>query len=249
MATTSELLGWATTVRDFMLQTALRKKETISEGSYTVAYRKLFSHPEADKAVKSWLRHESVIGIQVLYSGRSREDIEDAIETGYKPLFEMLQARRVAEDEAAVKPPDVFIVHGHDHSLRDKLVDWVRESGFEPHVLADKPGMGRPLIQKFEETADVDYAIVIMTPDDVGGLPDASSLPRARQNVIFELGYFVCKLGRSHVALLVVGDIEKPSDYGDVSFVRYDGPSGKWRDKLREEMAAVNVKGRPTTTA
>ena len=45
-----------------------------------------------------------------------------------------------------------------------------------------------------------------MTPDDQGIAKDATDLkPRARQNVVFELGFFIGELGPERVAALVKG--------------------------------------------
>ena len=93
-----------------------------------------------------------------------------------------------------------FIVHGHDRELLFDLKDYLQNTlGLpEPVVLEQKPDGGRTIIEKFEEHAgEVDVAFVLMTPDDVGA---GGTLGRARQNVLFELGYF---LGISAVVLVV----------------------------------------------
>ena len=64
----------------------------------------------------------------------------------------------------------------------------------------------------FEDYSDVGFAVILMTPDDVGGLKGQEQKDRVRQNVVFELGYFIGKLGRNRVMALVDGDIETPTD-------------------------------------
>jgi predicted nucleotide-binding protein len=87
---------------------------------------------------------------------------------------------------------------------------FIEHLGFEPVMLHEQPNQGRTLIEKFEahgETAG--FAIVLMSPDDEGHARGAEKVtPRARQNVVLELGYFVGKLGRSHVCALKRGDLD-----------------------------------------
>lgn len=96
--------------------------------------------------------------------------------------------------------------------------------------------MGRTIIGKFrQETEGVGFAVVLMTPDDVGRAKDASDLnPRARQNVIFELGFFIGKLGPERVAAMVKGNVERPSDFDGVLYISLDQTD--WRAKLGKEL-------------
>lgn len=89
-----------------------------------------------------------------------------------------------------------------------------------------QPNRGRTVVEKFESVADTcDVAVVVWSPDDFGGLGAASGKAqrRARQNVVFELGYFYGALRRrsGYVAILEFGETEVPSDIGGV--IRIDG--------------------------
>ncbi len=97
------------------------------------------------------------------------------------------------------------------------------------------------IIEKFEDYADVGFAVVLLTPDDQGGLAEAATdqlQPRARQNVIFELGYFIGRLSRARVCPLYVAGVEIPSDYSGVVFVPLDD-AGMWRMQLAKELKAA----------
>lgn len=109
-------------------------------------------------------------------------------------------------------------------------------------ILHEQPNQGRTVIEKFEGSADVDFAVVLLTPDDVGHIADGSDepKPRARQNVIFELGYFVGRLGRSRVCALHKGGVEILSDYDGVIYVSMDDPQG-WRLLLAREIKAAGI--------
>ena len=110
------------------------------------------------------------------------------------------------------------------------------ELGFEAIILHERPNKGRTLITKFsEEAAGVGFAVVLITPDDPGKAERAVDLgPRARQNVVFELGFFIGKLGPERVVALVKGDVELPSDYDGVLYVSLDKED--WQNKLGMEL-------------
>lgn len=129
-----------------------------------------------------------------------------------------------------------FIVHGHDDASRETLARFLERLGIEAIVLHEQPTGGRTIIEKLEHYSDVDFAIVLLTPDDVGGeSTSATQQPRARQNVVLELGYFVGKLGRQHVCALYQGPLELPSDYLGVGYVPLD-QGGGWRLQLAKEL-------------
>ena len=132
----------------------------------------------------------------------------------------------------------VFVVHGRDLGARDTVTRFIESLGFEPIVLQEKPDQGRTVIEKFEFYADqASFTIIVATPDDSGGLKQNQDAleSRARQNVIFELGYFVGKLGRSNVSLLVKGRVDFPSDYYGVLHTKLDEADG-WKMKLMREL-------------
>lgn len=79
---------------------------------------------------------------------------------------------------------------------------------------------------------------MLLTPDDIGGAKDGSPSPRARQNVILELGYFIGRLGRERVCALRRGDAEIPSDYLGVVYHELD-PDGAWKQALAKELQAA----------
>jgi predicted nucleotide-binding protein len=109
--------------------------------------------------------------------------------------------------------------------------------GFEAVILHERANKGRSLITKFsEEAAGIGYAVVLMTPDDVGGKVGDDQRPRARQNVIFELGFFIGALGPERVAAIVAGDVERPSDYDGVVYIPFDAD---WKARLVRELEAA----------
>lgn len=146
---------------------------------------------------------------------------------------------RFANPDPAPRPLDltkVFIVHGHDGAPKAEVARFIEKLGFEAIILHERPNKGRTIITKFREEADgVGFAVVLMTPDDLGRAAAAADLnPRARQNVVFELGFFIGQLKPERVAALVKGNIEKPSDFDGVVYISLD--SADWHRQLGQEL-------------
>lgn len=131
-----------------------------------------------------------------------------------------IESKNLASEELSNR---IFVVHGRDDGAKDSVARFLSLLGLEPVILQEMPNNGRTIIEKFEDFSDVGFAIVLCTPDDVGALAsETDSLKRRpRQNVIFEWGFFVGKLGRGSVAALIKDDEDgqepvRPSDYDGV---------------------------------
>ena len=137
---------------------------------------------------------------------------------------------------------NVFIVHGRDEAARESVARVLEKLELQPIILKEKPSGGRTLIEKVEKYSDVGFAVVLLTPNDIGYLKEESEQTeeRARQNVIFELGYFVGKLGRGKVCLLQKGKIDIPSDYSGVGYVEMDF-KGAWKIDLAKEFEEAGI--------
>ncbi|MBF8733124.1 nucleotide-binding protein [Pseudomonas guariconensis] len=135
----------------------------------------------------------------------------------------------------AVEPMSrrVFVVHGHDDGSREMVARFLERLGFEAIILHEQANGGRTVIEKVEAHGDVSFAVVLLTPDDEGCVKGGTLLPRARQNVILELGYFIGRLGRGKVCALKRGQIEIPSDYAGVV---YESLDGHWKQALGREL-------------
>lgn len=141
------------------------------------------------------------------------------------------------ERDGSVSSNQVFVVHGRDQGALAQVKLVLTRLGLEPVVLQDLPDQGRTIIEKFEDYANVGFAVVVCTPDDDGKLAagDTGPKPRARQNVVFEWGYFIGKLGRDRVCALIKGKVEIHSDYDGVLYVEMDD-RGAWRLDLAREL-------------
>lgn len=140
---------------------------------------------------------------------------------------------------AAVKKK-VFIVHGHAETLTYQVYQFLNEQNFMPIILHHEANDGDTIIEKLERHFnDVSYAVVLYTAcDDGKAKQDKEYASRARQNVVFEHGYLISKLGRKNVSALVEDGVETP---GDMSGIVYIKTSSDWRYALLRELQKLKI--------
>jgi predicted nucleotide-binding protein len=144
--------------------------------------------------------------------------------------------------------PLPFIVHGHNDKLKLELKNYIQNVLRlpEPVILHEQPNLGRTIIEKFEDYAAASALVfVLLTPDDIGAdANDPNDIKRrARQNVIFEMGYFLGTLGREsgQVVLLHRGPIELPGDLAGVVYIDISNGIEAAGENIRREIAHVII--------
>src|SRR6266542_5324751 len=174
------------------------------------------SFPELVPFIRAERSRSSVVTFQPdeAYVFDKGEDITRSIMDEAEASIIPKPAHRDSQNSGGRK---VFLVHGHDTVALDQTEVLLLRWGLEPVILRDRANEGRTVIEKIEANSDVAYGLVLLTPDDVGGIAqqDPSTVKlqsRARQNVILEWGYLMAKLGRKYVACLVKKGVELPSD-------------------------------------
>ena len=149
------------------------------------------------------------------------------------------EASIVTRPKAPMDKSKIFIVHGHDDAAKQAVARFVEKIGLEAIILHEQASSGKTIIEKIEANSNVGFAIVLYTPCDEGrpkGEEDQLK-PRARQNVVFEHGYLIGKIGRKNVSALVKGDIETPTDISGVVYINMD-ESEAWKYQVAKEMKA-----------
>lgn len=157
-------------------------------------------------------------------------------------LYEDVSPATVSHRRTALGS-DIFVVHGHDQAANQSVARFIEKLGLHPILLQERSDGGRTIIEKLEEeSSEVGFAVVLLTPDDIGAPGDKpeDTKSRARQNVIFELGFFVGRLGRDKVCVLHKRDVDIPSDYSGVIYQPMDEPGG-WKLKLAEEIDHAGI--------
>ena len=131
----------------------------------------------------------------------------------------------------------IFIVHGKDNEVKLEVARFIEKMGFEPIILHEQASGGMTIIEKIEKYTNVGFGIVLYTPCDIGYEKnnEEQRMYRARQNVIFEHGYLISKLGRNNVCALVKQTVETPNDISGVVYISFD-ENGGWKLPLAKEM-------------
>jgi predicted nucleotide-binding protein len=141
---------------------------------------------------------------------------------------------------ARSNPKKVFIVHGHNEALKLNVSTWLYSVGLTPVILHLQPNGGlTSILEKIEHNSDVGCAIILLTADDVGkSISETDYHKRARQNVVFEAGYFAGKLGKNRVVLLYEAGVELPGDLLGNVYILADEHDG-WKEQVRLELCAM----------
>jgi predicted nucleotide-binding protein len=170
-------------------------------------------------------------------------------------LIELLHSNSVLEKTGTLATPSVdtepspqlanrvFLVHGRHEAATHETARFLEGFDLQVTILREQPNSGRTIIEKFIDFSDVGFAVVLLTGDDRGGVfnaPYQELRPRARQNVILELGFFLGKLGRKRVCALYQEGVEIPSDYSGVLFIQLDS-GGACRLALARELKAAGL--------
>lgn len=231
------------------LEKAIDETLTNVFGSDTIEYNRYRAAADLDRGPLIIGRDFSTSEIQRFYvDGKERALglLKQAMK-GLQENIDDLQEMQAAGEPAVIGVTEaasnrVFVVHGHDEAALQTLARFLEKLKLEPVVLKEHANQGRTIIEKYEALAEgVAFAVVLLTPDDIGAAvaADEQSL-RARQNVIFELGYFAGKLGRGRVCLLRKGKIEIPSDLFGVVYTDLDDGGG-WKFELAKELKAAKL--------
>jgi predicted nucleotide-binding protein len=147
------------------------------------------------------------------------------------------------KSKSSIKTPTrkqntAFIVHGHDDAKKFEVARFLESDLTKKAIiLHEQANRGKTIIEKFETFSEVDFAIAIWSADDLGKAKDEDDLSkRARQNVVFETGFFIGKLGRQNVIVLHEDGVELPSDYSGVIFISFHG---NWKHELAKEIKEI----------
>lgn len=214
-----------------------------------------YSNGDPAKEFKSASRTASIIGGDVNTEFGWQCEALDRGLNALQSLRERLEYIEAPGDAAEPDSPtpeaqpgeeQVFIVHGHADDAKEAVSRLLEKTGEHAVVvLHEQPNEGRTLIEKFEDHARAsDLAVVLLTADDIGGSASSDGVPpklspRGRQNVVFELGFFVGRLGRSRVVVLIEEGVEQPSDFRGVVYISLADDS--WRYKLLQELRSAGL--------
>ena len=134
----------------------------------------------------------------------------------------------------------VFSVYGHNEALKQAVARLIENQGIKAILLDEQTDGGKTIIEKFESNSNVGAAICLFTADDIGyeKNDENNRKPRARQNVVFETGFFIGKLGRDHIIIICDSQLELPSDMSGIVYTDSD----QWQTNVLQELSSIGYK-------
>lgn len=224
---------------------------------YEVLRHELMSDPEIARLMPVFVRTNRNLDSFwnfIKYKYSTYAERRTYLSQEFTPLLDQLEFRTsitgTAVQQAATERPKpvvarnkrkVFIVHGRDNEAKLEVARLIETMGLQSIILHEQASGGMTIIEKIERYSnDADFALILYTACDHGrGAHESKVHPRnrARQNVVFEHGYFMAKLGRENVCALVRGEIETPNDISGVVYVDFDAP-GAWKAEVAKELKA-----------
>lgn len=203
------------------------------------------------------------VDMKLIYTGRNKpdkrlEELKNDTNNKINYLETLIEKTELIKSEVEIKQTvkadiqqpvteinkeNIFIVHGHNNDILQSVARTIEKLGLKPIILHEQANAGRTIIEKFEGSSNVGFAIILLTDDDEGKAKTEIELKkRARQNVVLELGYFIAKLGRSNVLPLYSEGVELPSDIHGLLYVPID-KANSWKFALAKELkeAGYNI--------
>jgi predicted nucleotide-binding protein len=164
----------------------------------------------------------SVTAIDIL---NYKEHVKDITTTVFNKALSVVLAKKirptpiqsdVQSDSSQSNHPKVLLVHGRDHYAKDLVVKLLAKLGISTVITHEQIRGEKSIIEKVEENANIGFALVLYTPTGL------EQKPRAHQNIAFEHGYLIAKLGRRKVSALVKGSTEVPNHINGVVYIPMD---------------------------
>lgn len=203
------------------------------------------------KIVKTFISNSSYKEFSIItgdielikFSNENIETVKNAVKKNAEKIsLNVSEPNIIMNEKLEEKNKKVFIVHGHNDTLKLDVARTLEKLKLQPIILHEQSNNGKTIIEKFEKFSDVAFAIILLTADDLGNSKNIEHLnKRARQNVIFELGYFIGKLGRENVMTLKEDGVETPNDISGVVYTPYD-LYGNWKTELAKELKSAGFK-------
>ena len=201
---------------------------------------------EAGIYSNTWEKFESV-DIDIVTGNRKNKlkVLKTTVVDALKELVikaDVIKNTNIKQSELVSSNKDVFIVHGQEEAIKNKVARFVESIGYNPIILHEQASKGNTIIEKIEDYSNVSFGIVLYTGCDEGRIAKQkeSLKKRARQNVVFEHGYLIAKIGRKNVCALVEKQVEIPNDISGVIYIEID-KSDAWRFEIAKEMQAIDL--------
>lgn len=236
-------------VKKHIIYPFLRKETVYIDGRYIEASKinmvKIKQSGNSTSVLQDIANSNVPRGVLMVYSrltvlnDRYTTDITKEVLTEAGELIANSQKEKIdtsIKNTTTTNNTNVFIVHGRDDLAKTEVARFIEKLGLNAIILHEQDNGGKTIIEKIEEFTNVGYGIVLYTPCDRGALEGDEVLkPRARQNVVFEHGYLIGKLGRNKVSALVKAQVEIPGDLNGLVYTELD-KAGGWKLSIAKEL-------------
>ena len=135
----------------------------------------------------------------------------------------------------------VFVVCSTDDEMKKAIINALTKLWLVPVVICEEPSQGRKIVERFHDYTDVGFAVVLLSPDDFAygknQAPTKRKL-RPRQDVVFELGFLLGKLGKGNVLVFCreCENFESPADFEGIKVTAFDDRDS-WKLALIRELS------------
>ncbi|APW43989.1 TIR domain-containing protein [Rhodoferax saidenbachensis] len=218
----------------YFLSKAEVKRIAIKQTEKTVAELSKYENDHMPSNVIMFVSPRDIVG----YDRHTKDitnEVFDRVKANLSKATPAMLSEVKAKKVEILDQSKVFIVHGRDDLAKISAARFVEQLGLKAVILHEQVSGGKTIIEKIEEHTNVGFALVLYTPCDSGSLVGDTPKPRARQNVVFEHGYLISKLGRRNVCALVKAGTEIPNDINGVVYVPLDD-HGAWHIAVAKEL-------------
>jgi predicted nucleotide-binding protein len=164
---TSDHTAWKNTTREYLIRTFGSKSENVSaviHASSSEGLRMGMSDAEFERYMASLLENQ----VKILKS------CIEQLETEIKLSKREEKIEKPVMEGKELPLNKVFIVHGRNEGIKEAVARFIEKLDLEAIILHEKPSKGRTIIEKFSDYSDVNFAIVLLTADDIGKEKDSS---------------------------------------------------------------------------
>ncbi len=238
--------------------------DPINEGKQFWHLGRLLNPMKVKKAVIFWSYDEANMldlpNFESIVAAKDKKYVVEQIEKGKVKGAYLCTDKFLAKPKTAAAPTGpqssakrrVLVISGTDDAMKQALTKALGKLLLVPVMLCEEPGHGRKIVERFTaDYVDVGLAVVLLSPDDyVFSKTEESSKRRLkpRQDVIFELGYLLGKLGKEKVLVLFreseKNEFEVRLDFEGINSAPFDSLDS-WKLALLRALAdnGYNVEG------
>lgn len=125
-----------------------------------------------------------------------------------------------------VRSNQIFLINGSDPNMKLDVVQKLEMLDLDPIILDEKKDEELTIIDRINEFCNISFAVILLSPDEITypkeKTPnDAKYGPK--QKVIFELGYFIGRLGKQNVVAIFKKNksFQIPNDFVGIQWIEY----------------------------